>query len=409
MPTDEAGRHLIDTAEVARRLGVRTETVYAYVSRGRLHPVPVDGERRSHFDPAEVDALAGRAVRPRSRRRPLEIETAVTAISPTGHRYRGLAATELSRSRRFEEVAEWLWTGRWPDPPPTWSVEPKLAEAARAATDALDPRLARPIDRLRLALGAASSRDPWRFDLSPESVTTSARSTITATVLALPTRGPALDDAHLAARLWPRCTGSDATPELIELLDAALVLLADHELAGSTFAARIAASFRADLGSVLGAAFGPFAGPRHGAMSIAVEELLAGVEAHGAEPALAHWLSRHDLVPGLGHPLYPDGDPRAAELLDRLRRVVDGPELEAAEAVIASCGRRGLPPPNVDLAIGTLSRSTAMVPGAAQACFAVARMAGWVAHALEEYERPSELRPRARYVGAAPAEGEPVR
>ncbi len=399
MPTDEAGRHLIDTAEVARRLGVRTETVYAYVSRGRLHPVPVNGERRSHFDPAEVDALAGRAVRPRSRRRPLEIETAVTSISATGHRYRGLDAAALSRDRSFEEVAEWLWTGQWPDEPAPWRVEPKLAEAALASVDALDPQLARPIDRLRLALGAASACDPWRFDLSPASVTTSARSTIAATVLALPTFGPELDDRRMAARLWPRCTAAHADPRLVELVDAALVLLADHELAGSTFAARIAASFRADLGSVLGAAFGPFAGPRHGAMSIAVEELLAGVEAHGAEPALAQWLSRHDLVPGLGHPLYVDGDPRAAELLDRLRAVVDGPELDAAEALIESCARRGMPPPNVDLAIGALSRSTAMVPGAAQALFAVARMAGWVAHALEEYERPSQLRPRARYVG----------
>ncbi len=399
MPTDEAGRHLIDTAEVARRLGVRTETVYAYVSRGRLHPVPVSGERRSHFDPAEVDALAGRAVRPTSRRRPLEIETAVTSISPTGHRYRGLDAVELSRARSFEEVAEWLWAGSWPGDAAAWPVETRLTEAARRAVAALDPRLARPIDRLRLALGAAAAADPWRFDLSAESVTTSARSAITATVVAQPTHGPELDDPRLAARLWPRCTAADATAELLDVVDATLVLLADHELAGSTFAARIAASFGADVGSVLGAALGPFAGPRHGAMSIEVEELLTGVEAHGADAALAHWLSRHELVPGLGHPLYIDGDPRASELFDRLRRVVDGPALEAADAVIETCARRGMPAPNVDLALGALARSTGMLPGAGPMVFAVARTAGWVAHALEEYERPSRLRPRARYVG----------
>ena len=271
MPTDDAGRHLIDTDEVARRLGVRTETVYAYASRGRPHPIPGEGERRSHFDPAEVDALAARAVRPRSLRRPLEIETAVTSIAATGHRYRGLDAATLSRERSFEEVADWLWTGRWPDDAPCWTVEPKLARAARVALDALDPQLARPIDRLRLALGAASAADPWRFDLSAESVTASARRAIAATVLALPLVGDEADSMRMAARLWVRTTAAPATPELVDVVDAALVLLADHELAGSTFAARIAASFGADLGSVLGAALGPFAGPRHGAMSIAVE------------------------------------------------------------------------------------------------------------------------------------------
>lgn len=403
MPTDPSGLELIDTDEVARRLGVRRETVYAYVSRGRLRSVPVDGQRRSHFDPAEVDALLTRSRRPAERRRPLEIETALTAIEPAGHTYRGRSAVELSRTRTFEEVAELLWTAEWPDAPPGWRAPTAALEVARAAIAAVEGPLVRPIDRFRLALDAAATVDPWRHDLSPTSVVDGARALVTAAVCALPTVAVDQEPASTAGRLWHRITTDAPTEDRVRILDATLVLLADHELAASTFAARIAASFSADLGAVLGAALGPFAGARHGAVSLQVEELLEMVEADGATVASSRWLARHERVPGFGHAVYRDEDPRAAELLALLRATFTAaPAVTATDELVELCARRGLPAPNVDLALGALVRAAGWEPGSGQLVFAVARTAGWVAHALEEYARPSPLRPRARYVGPPP-------
>lgn len=405
MATDGEGRHLLDTEAVAQRLGVRRQTVYAYVSRGRLRPVEVPGERRSHFDPAEVDALAHRARRPTARRRPLDVETAITVIGPDGHAYRGHDAVIASRRRTFEEVAELLWTGRWPDPPVEWPDPPaEQLAAARAAIDAVAGPLIRPVDRLRIAVDAAALADPWRHDLRPEAVIDAGRRLLLTSAAALaPQQGDREPDT-IAGRLWRRLTDRRPDAEHLALVDAALVLLADHELAGSTFAARIAASFRADVGAAIGAAFGPFAGTRHGAVSLEVEELLDLVGEHGSTVALARWLSRHDTVPGFGHLIYPATDPRAVELLDRLRAVApEAPAIRAADELVAACGQRGLPGANVDLALGAMSRALGFEPGSGTVLFAIARTAGWVAHALEEYHRSSALRPIARYVGPDPA------
>src|SRR5918997_6073561 len=104
---------MLSTTETARRLGVKPQTVYAYVSRGMLtrHP-DVDG-RRSRFDPAEVDRLAARA-RHGGRAGALEVvvDTELTLLDADGHLwFRGRDATELARFRSFEQVAELLWGG----------------------------------------------------------------------------------------------------------------------------------------------------------------------------------------------------------------------------------------------------------------------------------------------------------
>jgi citrate synthase len=145
------------------------------------------------------------------------------------------------------------------------------------------------------------------------------------------------------------------------------------------------------------------AGTFHGGASVLVEQFLADVTARGAARVVGDWLAREDRLPGLGQPLYPAGDPRAPVVLDLARQLrPDAPSVAAADAVLAITTQRGLPPANVDFAVAALSGALGWAPRSGELVFAVARMAGWLAHALEEYQSRSDLRLRALYVGPRP-------
>jgi citrate synthase len=182
------------------------------------------------------------------------------------------------------------------------------------------------------------------------------------------------------------------------------VLLADHELAASTVAARVAASVRADPYAVASAGLAAVSGTLHGGASLGIEALLAEIDRPDRAPSvLGARLRRGERLRGFGHRLYPDGDPRARVLLARLRDTAGGsPGMDAVEALLETAGRRGLPEPNVDLALAALAHVTGMTRGAGEAIFAIARTAGWIAHALEEYDRNTPIRPRAVYTGPTP-------
>ena len=195
------------------------------------------------------------------------------------------------------------------------------------------------------------------------------------------------------------------------MLDAALVLLADHELAASTVAARVAASVRADPYAVVSAGLATVSGTLHGGASLGIEALLDEIDRpERAATVVGDRLRRGERLRGFGHRLYPDGDPRAGFLLARLRATAAGsPRMAVVDALLEATTRRGLPEPNVDLALAALAHVTAMTRGAAEAIFAVARTAGWIAHALEEYDRNTPIRPRAVYTGPAPGSCAPRR
>ena len=103
-------------------------------------------------------------------------------------------------------------------------------------------------------------------------------------------------------------------------------------------------------------------------------------------------------------PLYPGGDPRGTELLSRLSEVGgDRTRHELVDQVLAIGRARAFPPPNVDLGLGALAFCGEMIPGAGQAIATLGKIAGWLAHAMEEYDEPTRFRTRAAYVGSAPA------
>jgi citrate synthase len=188
---------------------------------------------------------------------------------------------------------------------------------------------------------------------------------------------------------------------MLRLLSAALVLLADHELAVSTLAARTTASARADPYAVVSAGLGAVSGTLHGGASLGVETLLAAVsDPVDAPRAVGDVLRRGEKIPGFGHAVYRGQDPRGRLLLDLVRRAApNARKVAVADAIIAEVRRRSLPEPNIDLALGTFTSAAGMSRGAGEAIFAVARTAGWTAHALEAYEAGTLLRPRASYTG----------
>jgi citrate synthase len=403
----------LTTAEAARRLGVKPATLYAYVSRGLLSRERAPDGRTSTFDPAEIDRLA-RPGRPRRGRRPaseLVLPSALTAIAGGLPWYRGIPVPELAATRSFEEVAAWLWTGRFPAPGPdtVWRAGEAALEAGRRAQAAL-PEVALPLERIRVIAAALAAGDELRLELHPAAVTAAGRALIAGLVDCLPRQGPAAPaGAAIAARLWAGLSSLGPEPELVGTLDAALVLLADHELAASTVAARVAASVRADPYAVASAGLAVVSGTLHGGASLGIEALLDEIDQPSegggrlrdrAVGVVGARLRRGERLRGFGHRLYPDGDPRAGVLLDRLRAAAAGsPRLAAVEALLEAAARRGLPEPTVDLALAALAHVTAMTRGAAEAIFAVARTAGWIAHALEEYDRNTPIRPRAVYIG----------
>ena len=395
----------LTAAEAAARLGVKPATLYAYVSRGLLGRERAPGRRTSTFDPAEVERLTRRGGR--RGRRPageLVVESALTAIEGGALWYRGLPVTGLAATRTFEEVAEWLWRGRFPGPT-RWRAGPAALAAGRRAQAAL-PEGALPLERLQVIAAALAAGDDLRLELHPDAVTAAGRALIAGLAGCLPRLGrPPAPDAGIAARLWSCLSPLDPDPALLAVLDAALVLLADHELAASTVAARVAASVRADPYAVAAAGLATLSGSLHGGASLAVEALLAEIERPGlAGRVLGERLRRGERLRGLGHPLYPDGDPRAAHLLARLRRAAGGsPRLAVVEALLDATRRRGLPAPNVDLALAALGHVAEMTRGAGEAIFAVARVAGWLAHALEEYDHAIPIRLRAVYTGPPPS------
>ncbi|NED94822.1 excisionase family DNA-binding protein [Phytoactinopolyspora alkaliphila] len=419
---DSDGRYLT-TSEVAARLGVKTETVYAYVSRGLLASVRVSGRRGSLFSEHDVDQFAGRSRENRPAAGVVErIATAVTLLEDDLLYYRGVEAGELATTRSLESVARFLWTGRFGDDGAgghtPFSSAGELAAVARAAAAPL-PASARLTDHLRVVVAVLGAADPLRFDLSPAAVVRTGEIMLAAMVDALPRQAPAdhgaTDEpvagpadgaarpraAALADRLWPALSRQEPRSEL---LNAALILLADHGLAASTVAARVAASARAHPYAVVSAGLGALDAQYHGASSSETYRFLAEAMA-GPLVAVSERLRAGTGVPGFGHRVYQERDPRA-DLLLRLLRQLDGagPVLAAVDAVADELGRGGLWPPNIDLALAAMMHACGMRPDAGEAVFAVARTIGWIAHALEEYQEPGlRFRPRGVYTGPRPA------
>jgi citrate synthase len=211
-----------------------------------------------------------------------------------------------------------------------------------------------------------------------------------------------------AALRAPSVAGSllvalDAAPtaRATAAMNRALVLLADHELNASSFAARVAASAGTDLYACVSTGLATLSGVRHGGLGARVEALVAETgRPERARAVIEERARRGDDLPGFGHPLYPAGDPRATGLVEAALAIAPRrPALRTLMALVDAMRASRRPAPTVDVGLVALGYALALPPGSGIAIFAVARTAGWIAHAFEQRAAGFLLRPRARYVG----------
>lgn len=375
---------LITTAQAADLLGVRIATVYSYVSRGLLRPAgsPRSRHEGSMFLRDEVAAMVDARRRVRRGRFELTIDTAVTSVEPSGVLlYRGHDVAELATLESFETVAEIVWGG--PAGEDDWP-ECALPEP----NERLGTR-----DIVLWAISQAAMSDSDRESLSPNHFRVAGRRSIVAAATALAQRNGASGEGRVARRVLAGLATGTPSTSVERALEVALGLLADHELATSTLAARAAASTGADPYAVMTAGVAALGGVRHGGASGAAYDVLRAAM-DGQRPT-------DDPVAGFGHTVYTDTDPRAAVLLDLVAGFDD--EIAAATDAFALQMRRrtGLAP-NVDLGLAALSLACRLPRHTGETVFSIARLAGFVAHGIEEQGHPLRFRPRATYTGELP-------
>lgn len=365
-------------------LGVKAQTLYAYASRGLIEMSPdPDDPRRSLYRASDVTNHRKRSARGRRSREiaastiswgePV-ISTAIATVTREQLVYRGINAVELAKTATFEEVAALLWEAD--DHVSFACVEDDQYDG--------DPFVA--LAHLASSALPTIGREPKRLQQD-------AQTAISILANAL---GASQDTAPMHERLAANWSLGKHGAEHIRKI---LVLLADHELNASTFAVRVTASTGASIAASLLAGLSALSGPRHGTASNSVIAVLEEARRVGIDEAIANWLSRYRFIPSFGHPLYPNGDPRAELILEGL--AVD-PELEALQSAVSKIvGSRA----NVDFALAAMIRAENLPDDAGFRLFALSRSAGWAAHAIEQAITGKLIRPRANYVGASVSEG----
>src|SRR5215216_4035269 len=397
----------LSAGRAAEELGVSLATLYAYVSRGMVRSEAVEGEGRNRRYRAEdVRRLKERKERRRDPDGVVEgalhwgtpvLESGITLVDKGGLYYRGRDVVDLAEERSIEEVAAMIWTGDEAMatalfPPemsgPSWRIQ-NVVDSVAGLT---------PVEVFQIMLPVAAAEDPAAYDLRPGAVArTGARILRLMTDVAAGESVPGL--AGTLQRGW-----SPDDPGAADLLDSALVFCMDHELPVSTFAARCVASAEAAPYAVVVAGLAALGGVKHGGEIELVEAFLREVDAaEDARAVISGRLRRGERIPGFGHSLYPEGDPRGAGLLRLLAEAYPtSPAVGLSEAVAREVLHLMARRPTIDFALATLARTLALPSGTAIALFGLGRTVGWIAHAIEQYETNTLIRPRARYTGPQP-------
>jgi len=386
----------LSAREAAAELGVQPATLYAYVSRGLIKSVPGPGKQR-RYDASDVrrllarkdDDMPGGAGQSASAPAPGLVTRLTLITAEGGPYYRGMSATDLARSSSLEALATLLWGVEGDDP---FSSPPPVALQGM-------PEGLSPLDSLTMALAAWPLQDRAAYTLSPRLLREKGAALLRYVTSALLGSPPSEAPIHSQIlRAW-RVPSHGA-----DIIRAALVLSADHELNTSAFTVRCAASTRAPLHAALLAGLGAFSGPRHGAAADRVTAWLKGMQDSADMIALLEArLARGEDLPGFGHSIYPARDPRADCLLALLAEQAGDVDLvkRVPDIVVQAEALYGLAP-NIDFALAVSELGLGLPEHASKTLFCIGRTVGWVAHALEQYAEADQIRPRATYIGERP-------
>ncbi len=353
--------------------------------------------------------------------------------------YRGYEIGEVAASASFEDVTRLLWFGELPTPVQRADFAARLDASRGLSPDIVAmlrslPHDGHPLDALRTSVSLAATRDPdvrlsdeaanlrkaYRLmTLVPETVAAWQRIRTGGEPLSI---GPA--GSH-AARFLHLLGGQAPSPEVSRIMDIVLILHADHEFNASTFAARVAVATMADLHAAMVAAIATLKGPRHGGANDDVLAMLHEIEDPARAEAFVEarigaraGLSKRERsnptsrVPGFGHRVYKVDDARARVLRGMAKELAGATGrsrlFEVAEGVYEAMRARTTLPVNVDFFSAVVYDALGIPPDLCTSIFAVGRIAGWCAHALEQYADNRLIRPRADYVGPAPRPLAPV-
>ena len=353
-------------------------------------------------------------------------QTAISMVDGANGRlvYQGYVIADLAEEMSFEEVAFLLWEGRLPTRAELEALSLELAanrtltQAANIALDAL-PSDTDPMDVLRSVVSVQGVEHRLAKPTVPLAIHAAASfPTILAMFyrrqLGLEPIQPRRELGHAANYLY-MLNGKESSPEIIRALNTYLVLLADHGMNASTFAARVIASTESDLISAVVGAIGALKGPAHGGAPAAVIEQL---ELMGTADKAEQWMraarKRKVKFMGFGHRIYRVYDPRAKILKEMCRRM--NPKFydlatrveEVALQILHEEHPERPQSTNVEFYSAGVLQAIGLPREFFTPTFAVSRVAGWSAHVLEQAANNRIIRPQSEYIGPEPRKPVPL-
>ena len=352
-------------------------------------------------------------------------ESAVSFIDGKRARleYRGIAVETLARESCFEETAWLLLKGELPSQRELADFDSRLRRHRRIKYKLVDlmkclPETGHPMDALQAGVAAMGMFYPARDVTNAQSNWDS----VIRLIAKLPTivaafhrlrhgdeAVPPRDDLGHAANFYYMLTEHEPSPAVAKVLDACLILHAEHTMNASTFSARVTGSTLANPFTVVSAAIGTLTGPLHGGAN---EEVLQMLDEIGSTENVRPWLeeavAEKKKVMGFGHRVYKVKDPRATVLQELAENVFVetgrpklyemAMELERLAAGMPNLGQKGVYP-NVDFYSGIVYQALGVPRDLFTPVFAIARVAGWLSHWLEQLKNNRIFRPEQVYVG----------
>ena len=334
--------------------------------------------------------------------------------------YRGYEIGDLAENASFEETAYLLWKGSLPTQSQLDELTAQMREARPVHDDLLDhlrhhtPKDANPMAAMRTALSMLAAYDDEADVMEPEA---NYRKAVRLTAK-LPTLLAAFDRIRKGKEpLAPKQEGSTAHdflymlngeapgPEAEKIMDAALVLHAEHGLNASTFTARVIGATLSDMYSAVVGAMGALKGPLHGGANIEVMKTLIALDESGetAQEFVDRKLANKEKIMGIGHRVYKTLDPRATILRGMLSGLSEEKGetkwLEMSDTIRTTVKESKGLDANVDFYSASVYYLLGIETDLYTPIFAISRMTGWTAHLLEQWQDNRLIRPRAEYVG----------